>query len=201
MSTTTSLRTENIQSNYKAFNMNYSSTLLYFQRSVKTIIYERSYLRFLDVFSYVGGNFQAILGLFFFMGLVGKLFFELNFAKHYFKNKFVQDFGGLGCIKLIVYKILTAINCPPEWINTEERAKIRTTVGNLLDITYLQKRINFLEKALSVLLEKHQFEALFLCQNINRKEADETYEKYNLKEKLIYYLYQRDKGEKISKFI
>lgn len=71
----------------------------------------------------------------------------------------------------------------------------------MLDITYLQKRINFLEKALSVLLEKHQFEALFLCQNITREEADETYEKYNLKERLIYYLSQRDRGKKMGEFI
>ncbi len=135
------------------------------------------------------------------MNFIGKLFFELKFAKHYFKNKFVKNFGGFDCIKLIIYKLLTAISCQPEWTYTEEKVKIRTTVNNLLDITYLQKRINFLEKALSVLFEKHQFEALFLCQNITREEADETYEKYSLKERLIYYLYRRDRGEKKGKFL
>ena len=52
-----------------------------------------------------------------------------------------------------------------------------------------------------MLLEKHQFEALFLCQNITREETDETYEKYSLKERLIYYLYQKDRGEKKGKFL
>lgn len=56
----------------------------------------------------------------------------------------------------MVYKALTAINCEPEWKRARKLAKYQETVNNLLDITYLQKRIDFLETALSVMLEEHQ---------------------------------------------
>lgn len=61
-----------------------------FQRSTKTIFYKRSFYKILDAFSYIGGMFQVILGAFFFMAIVGRLFFETEFAKKYFKAKEVE---------------------------------------------------------------------------------------------------------------
>lgn len=49
---------------------------------------------------------------------------------------------------------------------------MQETVNNLLDIPYLQKRIDFLETALSVMLEQHQLEALYLCQDLTKAKTD-----------------------------
>lgn len=67
-----------------------SSFYITFQRSTKTIYYKRSFYKILDAFSYIGGMFQVILGAFFFMAIVGRLFFETEFAKKYFKAKEVE---------------------------------------------------------------------------------------------------------------
>ena len=50
----------------------------------------------------------------------------------------------------------------------------------MLDIIiFLQKRIDLLDKALPILLEKHQLKGLYLTPAKNRDEVYETYKKHN----------------------
>jgi hypothetical protein len=58
-------------------------------------------------------------------------------------------------------------------------------VNNLLDVIYLHKRIDFLERALSTLFEEHQIRALYLIHGKTKPEADEHYEKHRLRDRLI----------------
>jgi len=53
-------------------------------------------------------------------------------------------------------------------------------VNYMLDIIiFLQKRIDLLDKALPILLEKHQLKGLYLTPAKNRDEVYETYKKHN----------------------
>lgn len=90
------------------------------------------------------------------MSIIGRLLYEFIFAESFFRCKEAENFGAFSFITQMVYKALTAINCEPEWKRARKLAKYQETVNNLLDITYLQKRIDFLETALSVMLEEHQ---------------------------------------------
>ena len=55
--------------------LNESSTLLYYSRSYKTIVYDRSYYKLMSAVSYLGGTFQALLGLFIFTGIIGRVLY------------------------------------------------------------------------------------------------------------------------------
>lgn len=44
-----------------------------------------------------------------------------------------------------------------------------------MSIVYLQQRIEFLEKAMTVLFEKHHLKGLHLLHRVTREEADSNY--------------------------
>lgn len=70
-----------------------------------------------------------------------------------------------------------------------------------MDVTYLQKRLNFLEKALAVVFEKHQFSSLFLCRTTNEEESDSIYKAHHLRDRLIRYLSLRTLENKLNEFV
>lgn len=64
-------------------------------------------------------------------------------------------------------------------------------VNHLIDIIYLYKRIEFLERALEVILEEHQIKALHLMRNKTFAEAEKQYENYQMKNNLEKFIKKR----------
>ena len=60
-------------------------------RSYHTKQVSRSYLKIIDVLSYVGGVFPALFAAFFFMKFFGLYFFEMTFAFRHFKCNEVKE--------------------------------------------------------------------------------------------------------------
>lgn len=58
------------------------------------------------------------------------------------------------------------------------------TVNRLIDILYLYNRIEFLERALGVILDEHQIKALHLMRNKTLGEAEKQLENYQMKTNL-----------------
>jgi hypothetical protein len=50
-------------------------TIVKIEKSVRTTVYNRSFLKLLDAAAYVGGIFSSILAIFFFMNLFGRFNF------------------------------------------------------------------------------------------------------------------------------
>ena len=88
---------------------------LTFVTSKKTFLYKRSFLTILDVISYIGGLFSTLLAAFCFMKIYGRVFYEMLYAKSYFKDKDAQSFGFFSFIKQSVYSLLRSCNCRPNW--------------------------------------------------------------------------------------
>ena len=65
---------------------------------------------------------------------------------------------------------------------------MQETVNHLLDVVYLQKRIDIIERALPILLEDHQIKGLYLMRSKTREEADYLYQEHQLRDRLIGYL-------------
>jgi hypothetical protein len=101
-----------VQQNYTA---NESSTLVYYHRSYKTIVYQTKYLQLLDALSFVGGMFEVMLCIFFFMAVFGRVFFEIKFARKYFKEEVLKTFSIWDLLKQMLYKMLVVFGCPPDW--------------------------------------------------------------------------------------
>ena len=70
--TNRSIITDVIQQVQFNHTINESSTLVYYARSYKTISYDRTPYQLMNAVSYLGGTFQALLGVFMFTLIIGK---------------------------------------------------------------------------------------------------------------------------------
>ena len=71
--------------------------------------------------------------------------------------------------------------------------KLRSAVNKLLNITYLMQRIDFLEKAVTVLLDRHHLKGLYLSHNPSIEETDEAYQNHRYKDIIYRFLYKKTK--------
>ncbi len=110
----------------------------------------------------MGGIFNSILAVFFFMSLFGRYYFEMKFAEYYFNSKEARGAGFLTWIKQMVYNVLAPTPLRPDWEIMEKRNSLQTTVNKILDIFYLHKKIAYLEQSLTLLLEPHQIKGMHL---------------------------------------
>jgi hypothetical protein len=69
-----------------------------------------------------------------------------------------------------------------------------------MNVTYLQKRVDFLEKAISILLDKHHLKGLQLLQKADCESSNEKYDDYGFRDRFMAYFKRKnkDKDEKIS---
>lgn len=92
-------------------------TTIWIENSGSRTTYNRSFLKLLDAVAFVGGIFNSLLGIFFFMNGFGRLMYEMEFTSKYFKDKDARHSGFVSYLKHSVYGALTAVNCRPNWPN------------------------------------------------------------------------------------
>lgn len=61
-------------------------------------------------------------------------------------------------------------------------------MNKFLDFSFLFKRIDFLEKAISVMLEDHQLKALHLCQALSISDVDDYFKRHKYRDRFIILL-------------
>ena len=126
-----------------------SQTNIWFIRSSVTHTYNRRYLTLIDVFSYVGGLFPALFALFFFMRYFGIFFYESTFAYLHFNDRSVRENHFGIYIKQVLYGVFVMMGMNPDrWKICQRQRNILKTVNKMLDINYLYRRIDYLERAI-----------------------------------------------------
>ena len=65
--------------------------------------------------------FQTLVGIFFFSNALGRIFFEFNFAKLYFRRDLIKGFGFSGYLKQVIFNILDCFNISVEWEEARRR--------------------------------------------------------------------------------
>jgi hypothetical protein len=63
-------------------------------------------------------------------------------------------------------------------------SECREEINEQFDISFLMKRVIFLERSLKVILEDHQFKGLHMHQKLTLKEAEELRSFYKIGEKM-----------------
>lgn len=128
-------------------------------------LHNRSFFKVLDALSYVGGIFNTLLAGFFIIKLYGKSFFEMHFAFRFFKKKEANNFGFFSFLKQSIWNVLKKTGYNMEWAKGVIREDLKNTVQDMMDVVSLQHRINYLETAITVLLEPHHQKGLQLVKS------------------------------------
>lgn len=92
-----------------------TSSILTVERSDRTVVYSRSYLRLFDVVAYVGGVFQSVVILFWFVRVFLAERLALEMAKLCFKTAEAKNYHLGSFAKQTVFRTLKWINCEPRW--------------------------------------------------------------------------------------
>jgi hypothetical protein len=94
-------------------------------------------------------------------------------------------------MKKILYGILIRLGMDPDrWKTCKSQDNILDTVNKMLDVNYLYRRIEYLERAISVLLDEHQLKGIYLTKSSIR-EANDHYKRQRIRDKVVKYLHHR----------
>lgn len=92
-----------------------NQTIAKIEKSPKSTKYNRSFLKLIDALAFVGGIFNSILAVFFFMAAFGRYYFEMKFADYYFNSKEARNVGFMRWVKNSIYNALESTPFKPNW--------------------------------------------------------------------------------------
>lgn len=119
----------------------------------------------------------------------------MSFAELYFHDPKTKRFTFRKMVVQVFYNALKGCGCAPDWKGYEKRFQIHKTVNKILDVVYLNQRIDLLERALSLLFDEHQLKGLYLAQNITREESIRNISKFELRERFLHYVRRKKEIE------
>ena len=119
--------------------------------------------------------------------------FEMTFIKKLHSDQKAKEYGLGYFFSKLIYKGLSMLNMDMDnWKEAQEYHKMHKIVNNhLLDVIYLYKRLEYIERTLEVLLEGHQKKVLHLMRNKTFKEAEDNYQLYQMKGNLAKLITKR----------
>ena len=130
--------------------------------------YTRYFMRVDDFLSYVGGIIGTIIGFLFLIHIYARQAFSISIGSRLMLSEdgdYISSTGfHIGYLFLIPFrKMLKFFNiCPDSWKRTDLYTRCMNEVNQQIDVLVMHKKILFLERAFTVLLGQHQFEALHL---------------------------------------
>jgi len=158
---------------------------MFFQLNNQQQYHQRSFLKIFDAISQVGGLVPVFTLAFFWLNYYALSHFEMKFIKNLHSDQKAKEYGIFYFFSKLLYSILTFFKFSLEtWERTREYHKMHKTVNKLIDILYLHKRLEFIERALEVLFDDHQIQMLHLMRNKTFSEAEHNYQLYQMKDNL-----------------
>ena len=130
-----------------------------FTKSPSKTTYERSFNKVDEYFSYVGGLIGTIIGFIFIMEFYTEMAYEVSIAKKIMVDNNREEissksFNLFYYFSVVIRDLLSKCNYEPNWPSTKIYADCCEEISMQLDITYLIKKIMFLDAAISTLLKK-----------------------------------------------
>ena len=129
------------------------------------------------------------------VGWYGESLVSFLLAHDYFGSDLAGSYHFFSYLAQSVYQKLALINKRPDWKDAAEREKLSRTVNRLMDVVYLQRRIEFLERAVAVTLDRHQLKGLHLLSRTTREEADDNYKQHKFRDRVVNYFKQRQRDK------
>ena len=130
------------------------------KKSPKIVTYHRKFNKLDDYLSYVGGLVGTIIGLLFIMRPYTERAYEVSLAKKVLldnDNKGIESnsFNMGYFIIMQVKRLLNFFKCDPNWPKMQLFTDSCSEVSSQIDITYMVRKLMFLDAAISQLMEKH----------------------------------------------
>ena len=187
----TEQKIENITRVTKAFHKDYSLLSggvpfsdIVFKKSSQTTKYTREFNKVDSYLSYVGGLVGTIVTLVFFMGKYTEKAYEVSLCKKVLvdnESRRVpsESFNILYFFSYYAKFLLNTLGCQPDWPQTQQFEDGADAITNQLDITYILRKLDFLDVAVARLLPEHEVKTIYM-------RAKPTFERANHQRKMHF---------------
>lgn len=137
----------------------------------------RTFVKFDQLFSYIGGLFGFAISFFFVLSFYTETSYEVEMGNRLFFYNTADPlepakFNFITYIGFVFYFLLRKINIKIPWKKMEQYYDCKEEVSEQLDLGLLMNKITFLEKCMNILFEEHQFRAIYLQQKPTVSEAE-----------------------------
>ena len=152
--------------------------------------YSRHFNKVDTFLSYVGGIIGTIIGILYLMHLYSRQAYSISIANKLFVSEEGDTIPStafhIGYLLLIPFrKLLRFFNCClNSWQRTDFYIRCMDEANLQIDVVTIVKRLIFMEKAMSLLFNKHQLEALHLFKKEKIDEAEKKRKKLDLATRL-----------------
>ena len=158
---------------------------MFFQLNVQQDLHQRNFNKIFDAISQIGGLIPVFMLGFIWLKYYALSHFEMTFIKKLHSDQKAKQYGIFYFFSKFFYSVLTFFNINMDhWDMTRQYHKMHNTVNKLIDIIYLYKRLDFIERVIEVLLDDHQLKVLHLMRNKTFKEAENNTKLYEMKDNL-----------------
>jgi len=132
-----------------------------FLKSPSASTFNRSFNKVDAYFSYVGGLVGTIIGIFFIMGPYTEKAYEVSLARKILRGNDHSELSSksfnLGYFFLSVIKEgFSAFSIDVNWPKTKKYIDFCEEMGNQVDITFIVRKLMFLDAAIRSMLEDHE---------------------------------------------
>ena len=140
--------------------------------------YKRTFNKLDAYFSYVGGLVGTIIGLIFIMGPYTEKAYEVSLARKVLLANDGAEISSrsyhLGYFLLSYLKaFLDLVGVNPDWPRVRAYDEASDEVSSQIDVTYIVRKLIFIDAAVAKLMEKHELETLCMREKPTLEKAKE----------------------------
>lgn len=176
-----------------------SSAEIIIMKSGYETVYSRRTDSVLSVLAFAGGLFLFCILLLGVLKWFSQSFFDMAVAADIYHDRESKDYHLGYYLAQRVLSLGKWIGLVEKWETPEHFNNVEEKVSSLRDIAYQESRINFLEMALSLLLEKHQLKVLHLANRQNLGSAFKKFETHRLKKDVLRYFRSKNEDSQEAK--
>lgn len=163
---------------------------LFLRKSSLSLSVMRSFRKYDDTLSYIGGLFSTFMVALFIMHTYNQYGFQVDIAGKIYKYKKKtaipkEKFHLLSFIGYGFFLLLDTIGLSPKWKIMRQFDETREEIGKQLDVAFLIRKISFVEDCLTFILEDFQIKCLHLKGKLTLAEAKTARRKFSSRKQFL----------------
>lgn len=174
---------------------------LYVRKSSLSLSITRSFKKYDDTLSYIGGLFSTFMAAMIIMMKYNEYSYEIEIASNiydYSKARTIKSsrFNFLSYVAYSFYCVLDFLGIAPDWTIMRHFDDVREEIGKQLDLRLLLRKINFLEDCIGYVFEDYELQCLHLKGKMTLEEAEVIRKRFSSRKQVIRIKKKIEKKEK-----
>lgn len=163
---------------------------LYVRKSSLSLSISRSFKKYDDTLSYIGGLFSTFMAAMIVMMKYNEYSYEIEIASNiyeYSKARPIKSnrFNFFSYVAYSFYCVLDFFGIAPNWNILRHFDEVREEIGKQLDLRLLLRKISFLEDCIGYVFEDYELQCLHLKGKMTLEEAEGIRKRFSSRKRMM----------------